>query len=44
MEELENRIRNVITSVPHDFLQKAVNSIHGCLMKLVNDASAYIEF
>jgi len=44
MEQLEDRIRNVITNVPHDFLQKAVDSIHGRLRKLVDAAGAYIEF
>jgi len=40
MEQLEDRIRNVITNVPHDFLQKAVDSIPGRLRKLVDAASA----
>jgi hypothetical protein len=44
MEQLEDRIWNIITNVPHDFLQKAVDSIPGCLRKLVNATSAYIEF
>jgi len=44
MEQLEDRIRNVITSVPHDFLQKTVDSIPGRLRKLVDAAGAYIEF
>jgi hypothetical protein len=43
MEQLEDRIRNVITNVPHDFLQETVGSIPGRLWKLVNAASAYIE-
>ena len=44
MEQLEDRIRNVITNVPHDFLQKTVDSIPGGLRKLVDAAGAYIEF
>jgi len=41
LEKLEDRIRNVITNVPHDFLQKTVESIPGRLRKLVDAA---IEF
>jgi len=44
MEKLEDRIPNFNTSVPHDFLQKAVDSITGRLRKLVGAAGAYIEF
>jgi len=44
MEQLEDRIRNVITNVPHDFLQKTVDSISGRLRKLVDAAGVYIEF
>jgi len=44
MEQLEERIRNVITNVPHDFLQKTVDSVPGGLRKLVDAAGAYIEF
>jgi len=44
MEQLEDRIRNVITDVPHDFLQKTVDSIPGRLRKLVDAAGAYIKF
>jgi hypothetical protein len=44
MEQLEDRIRNVITNVPHDFLQKTVDSIPSRLRKLVDAAGAYIEF
>jgi len=44
MEQLEDRILNVITNVPRDFLQKTVDSIPGRLRKLVDAASAYIEF
>jgi len=44
MEQLEDRTRNVITNVPHDFLQKAVDSTPGRLRKLVDAAGAYIEF
>src|SRR5215510_7938912 len=44
MEQLEDRILNVITNVPQDFLQKSVDSIPGRLGKLVDAASSYIEF
>jgi hypothetical protein len=44
MEQLEDRIRNVITNVLHDFLKKTVDSIPGHLRKLVDAAGAYIEF
>jgi len=44
MEQLQDRIRNAITNVPYDFLQKTVDSIPGRLRKLVDAAGAYIEF
>jgi len=44
MEQLEDRIRNVITNVQHDFLQKTVDSIPSRLRKLVDAAGTYIEF
>ena len=44
MEQLEDRIWNFITNVPHDFLPKAVDAIPGRLRKLVDAAGAYIEF
>ena len=44
LEQLEDRIRKVITNVPHDFLQKTVNSIPGRLRKLVDATGAYVEF
>jgi len=44
LEQLEERIRKVITNVPHDFLQKNVDSIPGRLRKLVDAADAYVEF
>jgi len=44
MEQLEDWIRNVITTVPHDFLQKTVDSIPGRLRKLADAAGAYLEF
>jgi hypothetical protein len=43
MEQLEDRILNVITNAPHDFLQKTVDSITCLLRKLVDAADAYIE-
>jgi hypothetical protein len=44
MEKLEDRIRNVVTSVPHSFLQKTVHFIPGGLRRLVDAAGSYIEF
>jgi hypothetical protein len=44
LEELEARIWDVITNVPHNFLQKTVDSIPGRLRKLVDIMGAYIEF
>jgi len=44
MEKLEDRIWNVVTNVPHDFLQKTVDSIPGRLRKLVDAIGTYIEF
>jgi hypothetical protein len=43
MEQSEDRIQNVITNVPHNFLQKTVDFIPGYLRKLVEAAGAYIE-
>jgi hypothetical protein len=43
-EELEARIREIITNVPHNFLQKTVGSIPGRLRELVDVTGAYIEF
>jgi len=44
LEQLEDRIRKVITNLPHDFLQKTVDSIPGHFRKLVDAAGAYVEF
>jgi len=44
MEQLEDRIRNVITNIPHDILQKTLDYMPGRLRKLVDAAGAYIEF
>jgi len=40
IEQLEDWIRNVITIVPHDFLQKTVDTIPSHLRKLVDAAGA----
>ena len=40
MEKLEDRIPNVNTNVPHDLLQKDVDSIPGSLRKLVDAAGS----
>jgi hypothetical protein len=44
LEGLEARIWDVITSVPHNFFQKTVDSIPSCSRKLVDVTGAYIEF
>jgi len=44
IEQLEKQMRDVITNVPHYFLQKTVDSIPGRLRKLVDAAGTYIEF
>ena len=44
LEQLEDRIRKVISNVRHDFLQKTVDSIPGRLRNLVVAAVAYVEF
>jgi len=44
LEQLEDWIRKIITNVPHEFLQKTVDSIPGRLRKLVDAAFAYVEF
>jgi hypothetical protein len=44
MEQLEGRIRNVITNIPHEFLQKTVDFIRGLLKKLVDAIGANTEF
>jgi len=44
LEQLKDRIRQVITNIPHDFLQKTVDSIPGLSRKLVDTAGAYVEF
>jgi hypothetical protein len=44
MEQLEDWIRNVITKIPRDLLQNTVDSLSGHMRKLVDAASAYIEF
>ena len=44
LEQLEDQIQKVITDVPHDVLQKTVDSIPGRLRKLVDAAGAYVEF
>ena len=44
LEQLEDRIRKLITNVPYNFLQKTVDSIPGRLGKLVDAAGAYVEF
>jgi hypothetical protein len=41
---LGGRIRDVITNVLQEFLQKTVDSISGHLRKMVDGAGAYIEF
>jgi hypothetical protein len=40
MEQLGDRIRNVITNVAHDFMQNTVDSIPGHVRKLADTAGA----
>ena len=44
LEELEERIREVITSIPQEFLVKSVDAVHSGLEKLVANDGAHIEF
>jgi hypothetical protein len=44
LNELEDRIRHVLTNVPQEFLQKSVENIPHRLQRLVQNASAYVEF
>ena len=44
LDELEERIREVLASVPQDFLQRSVVSVPRRLEKLVSKAGAHIEF
>ena len=44
LEELERRIREVLSSIPQEFLVKSVDAVHGRLEKLVANDGAHIEF
>ena len=44
LEELEGRIREVMISIPQEFLAKSVDAIPGRLEKLVANKGAHIEF
>ena len=44
LEELEGRIREVMSSIPQEFLVKSVDAVHGRLEKLVANDGAHIEF
>ena len=44
LEELEGRIREVMTSIPQEFLVKSVDAVPGRLEKLVANAGSHIEF
>ena len=44
LDELEERIREVLASVPQDFLQRSVASVPRRPEKLVSKAGAHIEF
>jgi hypothetical protein len=44
LNELEDRIRHVLTNVPKEFLQKSVENIPRRLQTLVQNAGAYVEF
>lgn len=43
LDALENKIQEVITSIPIEFLQKSVDCIPVRLRKLVNNTGAYVE-
>ena len=44
LEELEGRIREVMSSIPQEFLVKSIDVVPGRLEKLVANAGAHIEF
>jgi hypothetical protein len=44
LNELEDRIRHVLTNVPQEFLQKSVETIPRRLQTLVQNVGAYVEF
>ena len=44
LEELEERIREVMIFILQEFLVKSVDSVHGRLEKLVANDGAHIEF
>jgi hypothetical protein len=44
LNELEDRIRHVLTNFPQEFLQKSVENIPHRLQTLVQNAGAYVEF
>lgn len=44
LEELEDRIRGVMSTIPAEFLRKSVDAIPGRLQQLVERAGAHIEF
>ena len=44
LEELEGRIREVMSSISQEFLVKSVDAVPGQLEKLVTNADAHIEF
>lgn len=44
LEELEERIQEVMSSIPQEFLVKSVDAIPGRLEKLVAKSGAHIEF
>ena len=44
LPELEGRIREIMSSIPQEFLVKSVYAVHGRLEKLVANDFAHIEF
>ena len=44
LEELEDRIRGVMSTIPAEFLRKSVDAIPGRLQQLVERSGAHIEF
>ena len=44
LEELEGRMREVMSSIPQGFLVKSLDAVHGRLEKVVANDGAHIEF
>ena len=44
LDELENRIREVLNAVPPDFVRKSMDNAPIRLQKCIDNADAYVEF